>query len=164
MYEQIERYQVRDIPKVGYEILGEWKDDVHHLQTRLVFNYYTFQIDEAEAWGLGTPFDICHQGLNSITNIIGQQVGPGFHRGLNRKVIGPQGCMHLADMILNSIKAALQAASREIPDWVEKDDYANRWASWDILFKNKCIYWSQSGVYEDSVNQVQRSFMEKKHK
>lgn len=157
MYERTERYTVEAIPNVGYEVRGEWKDDVHHIRTRMVFDYHTYKILEAEAEDISTPFAICNQGIQSIKKLIGQPVTPGFSRLVNQTVSGKEGCIHVGEMVLNSVRAGLQGASRHVPDWVDNNDYASRWANWELLYKDKCIYFSQPDAYKDSMEKIQKN-------
>lgn len=165
MYEKLEKYTVNIIPNTGYEVQGQWQDDVHDIRTRILFDYYTYKILAAEATGVGTPFEVCHQGLSIIGNLVGEQVRPGFNRVVKEKVMGKNGCMHIYELVMNSIKSALQAAARQVPDWVEDDDYQTRWTGWEMLYKDKCIYFSQPGVFDNTesrVEQVQQALIREK--
>ncbi len=161
VYERSERYTVNIVPDVGYEVRGEWQDDIHHIRTRMVFDYNTYQVLEAEAEEISTPFSICNQGIQSIKNLVGEPVTPGFSKLVNQKVAGKEGCIHVAEMVLNSVRAGLQGASRNIPEWVDDQDYANRWSNWELLYKDKCIYWSQPDAYKDSMNKIRKTLDEK---
>lgn len=150
MYEQSEKYTVNLIEGKGYEVLGEWKDDIHDIRTRLVFDYYTYRITEAEATGLATPFgEVCQIGLDNMSKMVGVQVGPGFYNIVKQNLMGKSGCIHLGEMVFNSFKSCIQAASRAIPEWAENEDYSNRWSNWAILFKDTCIYFSQPNALQD---------------
>ncbi len=156
MYEQMEKYTVKSIPGKGLEVLGQWKDDIHDIRTRMLIDYYTYTIIEAEVTGLATPFgEVCQIGLDNMSKMIGVQVGPGFNSIVKQNLMGKMGCIHLGEMVMNSFKAGLQAASRMMPDWVEEDDYANRWSNWAILFKDSCIYFSQKDALNDLQHKVQ---------
>lgn len=155
MYEQSEKYAVNNVPGKGYEVLGEWKDDVHEIHTRMLFDYHTYQVLEAEATGTSTPFgEVCQVGLDKIKNMIGQQVGPGWNSRVKELLMGKEGCIHLGEMVIKSFKAGLQAASRVIPDWVDEADYSQRWAGWEMFYKDSCIYFSQPNAMENLMRKV----------
>ncbi len=158
MYEKFEKYTVNNIPGVGYEVLGQWKDDIHDLRSRILFDYYTYQVIDAEAHAESLPFEICQQGIDKIKNIVGLQAGPGFNQQVKQHLRGKDGCIHLAELVGNSLKSALQAASRTTPDWVDGDDYKERWAAWESLFKNTCIYFSQPDALKNLQHRVQNEF------
>lgn len=155
MYQKLEKYTVNIIPNRGYEVEGIWQDDLHDIRSRIVFDYYTYQVVEAEAATSSLPFDICRQGIEKVKNIIGLQAGPGFHRAVKERLSGSQGCIHLAELVANSMKAVLQAASRQVPDWVGEDDYGARWQAWESLYKDTCIYFSQPDALKNLQYRVQ---------
>ena len=162
MYEKTENYKVRMIPDVGFEVSGQWKDDIHDIRSRIVFDFTSFKILEAEASAGGTPFSICPQGLDSIKNIIGLEVGAGFNRQVSQAVLGTVGCVHLGELVMNSVNSLVQAASRGIPSWVPEEEYAQRWADWIKMYKGRCIYFSQPGVFENSQEEIQNAFQQRK--
>lgn len=143
MYEKSEKYTVKVIPHKGYEVKGCWQDDIHCLKSRIVFEYKTNKIIEAEIEAEKIPFSICSQGVQSIKNLIGQQVGPGFYNVVKAKVMNEGGCIHVGELVLGSVKAAIQAASREMPEWVDEEDYKARWAVFSSIYKDKCIFFAQ---------------------
>ncbi|MBO8159946.1 DUF2889 domain-containing protein [Thermosyntropha sp.] len=143
MYEKIERYVVKIIPHKGYEVTGYWQDDIHDLKSRIVFDYKTYKIIEAEVEAEKTPFSICSEGINCIKNLIGKQVGPGFYKTVKSELMSPEGCIHVGELVMGSVKAAIQAASREIPEWVDIEDYKTRWEAWGSIYKDKCIFFAQ---------------------
>ncbi|MEN6348128.1 MAG: DUF2889 domain-containing protein [Syntrophomonas sp.] len=162
MYEKIEKYTIEIKPGLGFEVSGQWKDDIHDIRSHMVFDFETFKILEAEAHSFNTPFPICAQGLQSIKNIVGLEVGPGFNRQVNQKVMGRQGCVHLGELVMNSVKALVQAASREIPPWVTEEEYAQRWSDWIKMYRDRCIFFSQPGVFDNSQEEIQNAFRGKK--
>lgn len=158
MYEKIEKYTAEEIPGRGFEIRGVWKDDLHELHSRLVIDMDTYKIIEADAEGANIPFEICSEGLKCIKNIEGVTIGPGLNRVVNQKLTGPTGCIHLAEMVMNSVKALIQAASREIPDWIDDEVYLTRFAQWEKMYRDKCIFFSQPSVFgKDAYEKMRNS-------
>lgn len=143
MYEKSEKYVVNVIPHKGYEVIGYWQDDIHHLKSRIVFDYKTYKIVEAEVEAEKTPFPICSQGIESIKSLIGKHVGPGFYNVVKTHLMSSSGCIHVGELVMGSVKAAIQAASREIPEWIDPEDYKSRWAAWGSIYKDKCIFFAQ---------------------
>ncbi len=155
MYEKIEKYTVNYLEPRWGEILGEWKDDIHDLKTRVLIDGATFQIVEAEAIGSGVPFEICHKGMDKIKDIIGESIGPGFSKAVRTKLQGPGGCTHVGELMLGSVKAFIQAASRQTPEWVDQEYYESRWKEWLNYYSDQCIYFSQPNISrEDIVNAI----------
>lgn len=154
MYEKLEKYSVKYLPGAGFEVMGQWKDDVHDLRTRIVFDMITFEIVEAEVEGCSVPFEICHQGLNRIDRVVGYTVNPGLSKIVSREVMGPQGCYHLGEMVLNSVKSFLQAASRQIPEGLDSEYYSQRWVEWIDNYRNMCIYFAQPHLSQEDIQKA----------
>ena len=155
MYIKREQYTVNILPNRSFEILGEWKDDAHDLKTRIVFAYDTFSISSAEVRADNIPFDICQTGLNSIKNLIGVQLSPGFNKAVNERLTGEEGCMHLAELVSNSARALIQALSREKPEWADPKEYYQVLTIWGNLYKNKCVYFAQPEFERQNPEEIQ---------
>ncbi|HEX3011527.1 MAG TPA: DUF2889 domain-containing protein, partial [Syntrophomonadaceae bacterium] len=147
MYEKTERYSVEAIPGRGFEIRGVWQDDVHDIHTRILVDIKSSEIAEAEAQGSSVPFAICHEGMKCIKSIEGIKIGPGLTKAVYQELTGEKGCIHLAELVVNSVKALIQAVSREIPDWMDDDAYINKFFEMEKLYRNKCVYFSQPKAY-----------------
>ena len=102
MYERFEKYTVNPIPGKGYEVLGHFKDDVHDINSRILFDYRSYRVIEAEVHTSNLPFPICQSGLDKIKDIIGVPAGPGFNRTVKERLGGSSGCIHLAEMVMNA--------------------------------------------------------------
>lgn len=165
MYEKMEKYSVDAIPGRGFEIKGVWQDDVHELHTRLLVDVQKYEIVEAEVQGTSVPFAICHEGIKCIKNIEGVKIGPGLNKTVYEKLTGQNGCIHLAELVVNSIKALIQAASREIPDWMDDDAYRNKFFELEKLYRDKCVYFTQPSVYAgDACEKIQDSLRNSSNK
>lgn len=151
MYDKIESYQVEIVEGIGYEIRGKLKDDIHDLNSRIVIDVNSFTIIEAEVEAAYVPFEICHRGLRTIDAIIGASVERGLNRVVTQQIMGKQGCYHLGEMVMNSVKAFLQAASREGPYWMNENECQNRWSEWVNNYKNICIYFSQPCISPEDI-------------
>jgi hypothetical protein len=164
MYEKTEKYSVNAIPGRGFEINGLWMDDVHELHTRLLIDASSYAIVEAEVQGKSVPFPICHEGMKCIKSVIGAKVGPGLTKEIYQKLTGENGCIHLAELVVNSVKALIQAASREIPDWMNEDAYRNKFFELEKLYRNKCVYFSQPATDDTiSCEEIQSSLRDNKN-
>jgi hypothetical protein len=62
--------------------------------------------------------------------------------------------MHLAELVVGAVRAALQGSSRQVPDWVDEEDYDTRWKFLENLYRGKCIHFAQSGVSKEEVREM----------
>lgn len=143
MLRKQELYRVEDVPGEGFEVTGLWEDDIHEIRSRLVLNVFSFSISEAEIKALRVPHDICLTGLQNIKHLKGVNIGPGFTKRVNQLTGGKQGCSIAGDMVLNSIKAVIQAGSRKRPEWMDEELYDARWTEWMKKYQGICIYFAQ---------------------
>lgn len=141
-YEKVEKYKVEEIPPMGYHVLGEWIDDAHHIYLDISFDFATQSIIAARAWADQTPFAICSNGFSALEKLIGTQVGAGFSRIVRQTLESPQGCVHISELVLGAVKAAIQASSRTVPDWADENEYEIRWKRWESMYKDKCVYFA----------------------
>lgn len=158
MYSKIEEYTVKDVEGVGFEVKGRWQDDIHDLELRLVLDVHFFSIVEAELTPIRVPHELCHQGIRSLERLKGMVIGPGFSKQVNRALVGPNGCYHAAEMVVNGFKAIVQSGSRRRPDWMDEELYASRWQEWVDKYKDICVYFAQPNV---SKEEIERSILNK---
>lgn len=162
MYEKLERYEVNLVPDKGYEVRGQWKDDIHDIRTRIVFNYLNYEVIEADAQVVSSPFEICQQGVEAIKELIGVKAGGGYMRTIREKIMSQKGCMHVGELAEYSLTAALNCAAREIPDWVDPEEYNQRWTFWQNAYKDCCIYFSQPDALDKFQDDITNVFNGKK--
>lgn len=153
-YEKLERYQVDEIPPLGYRVLAEWIDDAHHIYLDITFDFATQSIVTARSWADQAPFAICAQGFNAVEKLIGTQVGAGFSRIVRQTLENPQGCIHVSELVLGSVKAALQASSRSVPDWADEEEYQQRWQRWESMYKDRCIYFGGETLDRQQIHEM----------
>jgi len=145
-YTREEIIRCTDIPHRGFRVEGELKDDLHHLKVDMVIDFFRSEIMEAHAEAVNTPFPICKEAMGSIKKLVGVQIGPGFGKTVKQALINSEGCFHLEELIMSAVNAGLQASAREIPDWISREEYADRWRSWEKLYLGRCIHYAQPGA------------------
>jgi len=160
LYKKMEEYEVDLVPGIGYQVIGHWKDDIHDIKTRILFNYTTYEVVEAEAEGLSIPFDVCYKGMDSIKELVGVKAGGGYIRAVRKILMGKDGCMHVGELAQNSLTAALNCVVRKTPEWADPEDFENRWKTWQTIYKDRCIYFSQEGVLDQFRDDLQNLLTE----
>lgn len=162
MYEKLERYKVNLVPYRGYEVHGQWKDDIHDIRTRILFDFLSYEVLEADVEVVAAPFDICRQGVDIIKELVGLKAGSGYIKTIREKIMSQQGCMHIGELAQYSLTAALNCAAREIPEWVDPKEYNQRWAFWQKAYKDCCIYFSQPDALDKFQDDITNIFNRKK--
>lgn len=146
MFKKQELYRVESVPDVGFEVSGLWEDDIHEIRSRVVLDVFSLSISEAEVEAVRVPSKICLSGLQNIKYLRGVNIDTGFTKLVNQITSGDQGCSIIGDIVINSIKAIIQAGSRQRPEWMDAELYDSRWTEWMEKYKDICIYFAQPGI------------------
>lgn len=144
MYKRSIEIEVEVVHKVGYRSHAVFQDHNHHLELMMLFQVGTGLVLEAEAKLVRAPFPECQLGIESIQNLIGfPAVSFKSSREIFKLIAGPQGCTHLAEMVVESVKARLQAADYQKPDWIDPELTAKRQQKWENNWANSCIHYTE---------------------
>ncbi|MGE5422116.1 MAG: DUF2889 domain-containing protein [Ignavibacteriales bacterium] len=144
MYSKSWSVDVEMVQFVGYRTTGTFEDFYHSLKVTLLFELGSGKILEADATIIRVPFKECELGISSITKLIGLEINS--LKGVSKKVFellaGTAGCTHLAELVIESIKARVQAFGQERPDWVPEDILDKRLKEYENKFANTCIHYT----------------------
>ena len=117
----------------------------HHMQVRITVDL-DLVVTDAAAITLAGPYQICPQGAQNITNLIGLKIGPGWKRRVQTAIGGPSGCTHITELTGPMATTAYQTIGGEISrrhrEQIEDDNLPE--TNQDRSLKNSCIAFSQS--------------------
>lgn len=117
----------------------------HHMQVRITVDLELI-VTDAAAITLAGPYQICPQGAQNITNLIGLKIGPGWKRRVQTAIGGPSGCTHITELTGPMATTAYQTIGGEISrrhrEQIEDDNLPE--TNQDRSLKNSCIAFSQS--------------------
>ncbi|MCK5098019.1 MAG: DUF2889 domain-containing protein [Desulfobacteraceae bacterium] len=81
----------------------------HHMQIRLLVKISELKIVDIKAKIPGAPHDnVCREMENSLDEIKGLNIAPGFTSKVKKIAGGIKGCVHLTTLLLSMAPAALQ--------------------------------------------------------
>lgn len=144
MYKRRIEIEVEMIHKVGYRSKAVFEDFNHHMELTMLFEVGTGKVLEADARLIRAPFPECEKGIQAVKNLIGYPaVSFKSRKEIFQLAAGPKGCTHLAELILESVKARLQAADYERPDWVDPTLTEKRYKMWENNWANTCIHYTE---------------------
>jgi len=94
-------------------IQGELIDDRHHILAVLKFDYKKEKVLEIikTEW-IKSPYPYCSDIKAIINEIVGMEVKPGATSLINKKLGGSEGCIHLAEVIVQIFKCFYQSVHR----------------------------------------------------
>ncbi len=143
MYRRTIDIEVEMIHKVGYRSRTVFQDHNHHLELTMLFQVGTGIVLEVEAKLIRAPFPECQLGIEAVKNLIGfPAVSFKSSKEIFNLTAGPTGCTHLAEMVVESVKARLQAADYQRPDWIDPDLTEKRHQMWENNWANTCIHYT----------------------
>ena len=144
MYRRTIDISVEMIHKVGYRSHAVFQDHNHHIELTMLFQVGTGIVLEAEANLIRAPFPECQMGIKSVQNLIGfPAVSFKSSREIFKLTAGPTGCTHLAEMVVESVKARLQAADYQRPDWIDPEITEKRYQMWENNWADTCIHYTK---------------------
>jgi hypothetical protein len=127
----------------GFGTHAEFEDFNHEIELDMVFEFGTGLVLEAEAKLIKYPFQECPQAINCVQSLIGYRaVNFGSRKEIFQMVSGPYGCTHMAELVMESINARIQAGDQLIPDW-DPQLAASRRQTWEKAWTNSCIHYAE---------------------
>jgi hypothetical protein len=121
----------------------------HHMQIQLLVKISELKIVDIHAKIPGAPHDnVCREMENSLDDIKGLNIAPGFTSKIKKIAGGIKGCVHLTTLLLSMAPAALQAY------WIFKGRNKDRTknSEFDIgeYLIDACWAWRKNGPIAES--------------
>ncbi len=91
---------------------------IHNMGVRLVFDSSMLVVD-VQTFTDAAPYEMCPAGGATLQQMKGVRIGPGWSAEVRRRLIRPDTCTHLMELLLPMATTAIQAMS---PINVEKGD------------------------------------------
>ena len=89
---------------------AQMQDDVHLMDVQLVVDQASGEVRSAFATMGQAPYgDECRRALEVVSRLIGLKIGRGAGREAFRRIAGPTGCTHLAELVVDAMSAYVPA-------------------------------------------------------
>ena len=102
---------------------------IHDMGVRLVFDR-SMLIVEVQTFTDASPYEICPAGGAALQDMKGVRIGPGWSSEVRRRLMGPESCTHLVELLLPMATAAIQTMSPINADKADRLDANGR--PWQI--------------------------------
>ncbi len=116
-------------------------DTFHELNVTLEVRLPDQVIVAARAEMQRSPYPICADVMDRVKDLIGQTAGAGIGRVVRGSLGGPQGCSHLAELVLEAVRSAVQAefveTGRGLTRTEQVEVYRKKW-------KDTCYVYSRT--------------------
>ena len=93
-----------------YDSYGEKRppNTIHHMVVRMLIATASFQIDDIEVEMPAFPHKGCDETAESLDQLKGLKIAPGFTEKVKNMLGGTQSCSHLKTLVLSMASAAVQ--------------------------------------------------------
>lgn len=116
-------------------------DTFHELNLALEVSLPDQTIVAARAEMQRSPYPICADVMAKVGALVGHRAGPGIGKLARETLGGPQGCSHLAELVMEAVRSAVQAEFVETGRGLTRDEqvevYRRKW-------KDTCYAYSRT--------------------
>ena len=125
--------------------LGE---PLHGLEVEMVVSVWDSEIKEVSGSMPTWPLEECKKGIDSLQELVGARIMPGFSDFVKRTVGSNRGCSHLAALIMNMGNTCVQGRGaylrKHVPDNAARDQAMAKNAE-ELGLIDSCVSWNEDG-------------------
>jgi len=125
--------------------LGE---DLHGIEAEMLVSFQDGEILEIKADMPAFPLEECRESLQSVDELRGLQIKPGFTETVKNSVGSKRGCTHLASLVMNMANVSVQGRGayirRRFPDEAMRM-YAMEQTTAQFGLIHSCVCWGEDG-------------------
>jgi hypothetical protein len=124
--------------------LGE---PLHGLQVEMKIRIWDGEIMEVSGSMPHHPLEECPPGLESLNELVGLRIMPGFSELVKSSVGSNRGCTHLAALVMNMGNVSVQGRGaylrKHLPEAEANEAMAQR--AQDLGIIDSCVCWAEDG-------------------
>lgn len=125
--------------------LGE---PLHGLEVDMLISVWEGEIKEISGSMPRWPMEECRQGIDSLTELVGARIKPGFSEFVKNTVGSIRGCSHLAALVMNMGNVCVQGRGaylrKHVPDNAARDKAMVGQAT-ELGLLDSCVAWREDG-------------------
>lgn len=125
--------------------LGE---PLHGLDVEMLVTVWEGEIRQVTGSMPGWPLEECLAGLDSLQELLGARIEPGFSEFVKRTVGSKRGCTHLAALVMNMGNVCIQGRGaylrKHVPENSARDETMAKFAV-DLGLLDSCVAWREDG-------------------
>ncbi len=125
--------------------LGE---PLHGLEIDMLISVWEGEIKEIAGSMPRWPMEECKQGIESLTELVGARIKPGFSEFVKNTVGSIRGCSHLAALVMNMGNVCVQGRGaylrKHVPDNAARDKAMAGQAK-ELGLLDSCVAWREDG-------------------
>ncbi len=109
LFERNKAVKVNQLEGNILEVTAHMKDNFHEIKTVIEFDNTSKTVIDARAEMITVPFDLCLEVCARMKGLAGLRLQKGVGRSVQEIIGKKQGCSHLFDLTMDSMKALVQA-------------------------------------------------------
>ncbi|MBK5093818.1 MAG: DUF2889 domain-containing protein [Actinobacteria bacterium] len=123
-------------------------EDLHGIEAEMLVSFLDGEILEIRADMPTFPMEECKEGLQSVGELRGHQIIPGFTDMVKNTVGSDRGCTHLASLVMNMANVSVQGRGayirKRFPDEAMRM-YAMEQTTVQMGLLDSCVCWTEDG-------------------
>jgi hypothetical protein len=123
-------------------------EDLHKIEAEMLVSFVNGEILEIKADMPAFPMPECKEGLQSVDELRGRQIIPGFTDMVKNTVGSNRGCTHLASLVMNMGNVSVQGRGayirKRFPDEAMRM-YAMEQTTVQMGLLDSCVCWTEDG-------------------
>ena len=110
LFERIKTIRAKLISNNKIKAETEMLDSQHRIKLIIIANKNDLKILDIKAKMTKVPYKICLKTAPKIKKLKGVKIQEGFYNKVKDAIGGPEGCMHLIDLIMDTARGVFQAS------------------------------------------------------
>jgi len=120
---------------------------LHHIEVEMLMPVWSGEIEEISGAMPSHPLEECVESLESLKELLGRRIVPGFSEVVKSKVGGAVGCTHMASLIMNMGNASVQGRGAYLRTHMtgQQESEAMKAYADDLNLLDSCVCWREDG-------------------
>ena len=110
LFKRIKTIKAKLISNNKIKTETEMVDDQHIIKVTIIANKDDLKILDIKARMINVPYEICLKTAPKIKRLKGAKIQDGFYSKVKEVIGGPEGCMHLVDLVMDTARGVFQAS------------------------------------------------------
>lgn len=136
LFERIKTIRARLISNNKIKAEVKMLDSQHRIKVTIIADKNDLKILDIKARMTKVPYKMCLKTAPKITNLKGIKIQEGFYSKVKEIIGGPEGCIHLIDLIMDTARGIFQTSLKAKTQGLKIEEQR------EVLmerFKNSCL-------------------------
>lgn len=134
-------------------------EDLHGIRAEMLVSVWDGEIREITGSMPARPMQECTRGLETLQELVGIEIKPGFSDIVKNTIGSSKGCTHLSSLVMNMGNVSVQgrgAFLRKHSQDEETEREAWEASTRDLGLIDSCVCWAEDGPIMRRIRQARR--------